>query len=89
MLPRFDNFEAYVNDVREYATRELLAGRPITGYKIVEGRSIRKWLSSEAAIAGLLEALRSKRPELPPADAATLVTATSPIPRIWRRTRKP
>jgi len=79
MLPRFDNFEAYMNDVREYATRELLAGRPITGYKIVEGRSIRKWLSSEAAIAGLLEALRSKRPELPPADAATLVTATSPI----------
>jgi hypothetical protein len=79
MLPRFDNFEAYVNDVREYATRELLAGRPITGYKIVEGRSIRKWLSSEAAIAGLLEALRSKRPELPPADAATLITATSPI----------
>lgn len=79
LLPRFDTFESYMNDVREFATRELLAGRPVTGYKIVEGRSIRKWANADDAIAGLLDAMRSKRPELHPAEAATLITVKSPI----------
>jgi len=62
LLPRFDSFEAYLNDVRDFATRELLAGRPIAGYKLVEGRAIRKWANPATAIRGLREAVLQKRP---------------------------
>jgi hypothetical protein len=79
LLPRFDNFEAYMNDVREFATRELVAGRPIAGYKIVEGRSVRRWASTKTAIDGLLDALIQKRPEMSASAATSLVTVTSPI----------
>jgi len=79
LLPRFDSFEAYMNDVRDFATRELLAGRPIPGFKIVEGRTIRKWVDSPKAIKGLLDAIAQKRPELDAAAATSLVTLTSPI----------
>lgn len=79
LLPRFDSFEAYLNDVRDFATRELLAGRPIAGYKLVEGRAIRKWANPATAIGGLREAVLQKRPELDAAAAAALVTLTSPI----------
>jgi hypothetical protein len=79
LLPQFDSFETYMNDVREFATRELLAGRPVTGYKIVEGRSVRKWADSNAAVDGLLNALIRKRPEIATGDAAALVTVKAPI----------
>ena len=45
---------------------------------LMGGRSAERAVSLMSG-GGVLEALRSKRPELPPADAATLVTATSPI----------
>jgi hypothetical protein len=79
LLPRFDNFEAYMNDVRDVATRELLAGRPVNGFKIVEGRSVRKWADPNVALDGLTEALIRKRPEIAASEAVTLVTVKAPI----------
>ena len=79
LLPGFDAFEAYINDVRDHAVRELLAGRPIQGFKVVEGRSVRKWSDPASAINGLLAALVAKRPDLTPAAAADLVAAKAPI----------
>jgi len=35
--------EGWLNAVEEYVTNELSAGREFLGYKLVEGRSIRKW----------------------------------------------
>lgn len=79
LLARFDCFESYLNDVRDFATCELLAGRPIPGYKLVEGRAIRKWANPSVAISGLRDAVLQKRPELDAAAAAALVTLTAPI----------
>lgn len=33
----------YIKAVREHAFREIIAGKPFDGYKVVEGRSNRKW----------------------------------------------
>lgn len=79
LLPRFDAFEAYLNDVRDFATRELLAGRPIAGYKLVEGRAIRKWANPATAVGGLREAVLQKRPELDVEAAESLVRQVAPI----------
>lgn len=43
ILPQLDQVERWIKDVKEYATNELLAGRSIQGYKLVEGRSLRKY----------------------------------------------
>ena len=79
LLPEFDDFESYMDDVREYATRELLAGRPIIGFKIVEGRSVRKWAETSAVLSGLLDALNRKRPNITVVEATAMVTVTAPI----------
>lgn len=79
LLPAFANFEAYIDDVKDYAIRELCSGRPIPGHKLVEGRSIRKWQNPAATPAELAVALHEKRPELAPADALALVTTVAPV----------
>lgn len=79
LLPAFANFEAYIDDVKNYAIRELCAGRPIPGHKLIEGRSIRKWANLATTPAELALALREKRPELEPADALALVTTVTPV----------
>ena len=45
-----DDLESWVNDIRDYAVRTILAGDTIEGWKIVEGRSNRKY-SDEAKAA--------------------------------------
>ena len=79
MLANAERFEAYINDVRDFALRELLAGRPIPGFKLVEGRALRKWANEKRAIGDLQAALLSKRPDLAPEAAQALITTVSPI----------
>ena len=79
LLPAFANFETYINDVKDYAIRELCAGRPIPGHKLIEGRSVRKWANPATTPAELAVALREKRPELEPGDALALVTTLAPV----------
>ena len=79
LLQEFPKFEAVIADVKTYAIRELIAGRPIPGHKLIEGRSVRKWADPAAAPVELAAALCEKRPALAPADALALVTTTAPI----------
>ena len=50
ILTRLENdFQSWVKDIQEYALTSALAGERIPGWKVVEGRSVRKY-TDEAAI---------------------------------------
>lgn len=44
LLPLLDELDAWIKQVKEYALNSALNGNEIPGFKLVEGRSIRKWL---------------------------------------------
>ena len=46
----------WYKDLEEYATTALLNGKPILGWKLVAGRSIRAFTDQDAAIKAILEA---------------------------------
>jgi hypothetical protein len=56
LLPRLGQIAKWAEEVQEHALAEALAGHEIPGYKVVEGRSTRKW-EDEAAVA---DAMREK-----------------------------
>lgn len=41
VLDRADEVIAYLTDLKQWATNQLLCGQPVTGWKLVEGRSVR------------------------------------------------
>lgn len=49
-LSRADRIAAWANDIKEYALSEAVKGRRWKGWKLVEGRSVRRY-SDEAAVA--------------------------------------
>lgn len=55
ILEKVDRLVRWANDVKEYALQEAVSGKKWPGYKLVEGRSIRKYVNgkqvAEAAIA--------------------------------------
>lgn len=51
ILERADALTAWVADVKEYALSEALKGRKWNGYKVVEGRSNRKYTDEKMAAA--------------------------------------
>lgn len=55
LLPRLKQISKWCSDVEEYAMEQALKGTEVPGYKLVEGRTTRKW-SDEAAVA---EAMRA------------------------------
>lgn len=50
ILDKVDDLVSWANDVKDYALSQALAGKIYDGYKIVEGRSIRKY-TDEGAVA--------------------------------------
>lgn len=48
ILPQVDELVSWVNDVKEYALQQALSGTEFTGFKVVEGRSNRKYTDEEA-----------------------------------------
>lgn len=50
ILPRIDSLTAWAADLKEYALQQALSGKHYDGFKVVEGRSVRKY-SDEAAVA--------------------------------------
>ena len=54
ILPRIDDLAAWADDVRKYALQQALSGTEYPGFKIVEGRSVRKY-TDEAAVASTVE----------------------------------
>ncbi len=50
ILPKIDQLTSWANDVKAYAYEEATSGRTIPGYKLVEGRSTRKF-TDESKVA--------------------------------------
>ena len=55
ILPRIDDLVAWANDIKEYALQQALSGVEYPGFKVVEGKSNRKY-SDENAVASTVEA---------------------------------
>ena len=54
ILPRIDNLVAWANDIKEYALQQAMSGTEYKGFKVVEGRSVRKY-TDDAAVAATVE----------------------------------
>ena len=50
ILPRIDDLVAWAGDIKEYALQQAMSGTEYPGFKVVEGRSVRKY-TDEAAVA--------------------------------------
>ncbi len=48
-LQKLEGLAAYAKDLEEYAQQALLDGRTLPGWKLVQGRSTRKWTDQDAA----------------------------------------
>ena len=53
ILERADALTAWAADVKEYALSEALKGRKWNGYKVVEGRSNRKYTNEKAVVSAV------------------------------------
>lgn len=54
ILGKVDALSAWASDIKEFALQQAISGKEWTGWKLVEGRSIRKY-SNEAAVAVIVE----------------------------------
>lgn len=48
-LQKLEGLAAYARDLEEYAQQALMEGRTLPGWKLVQGRSPRKWTDQDAA----------------------------------------
>ncbi len=53
ILGRIDEFIAWASDIRDYALQAAISGKHWTGYKLVEGRSNRKYTDERAVVAAV------------------------------------
>ena len=53
ILPQIDTLVRWADDIKKYALNQALAGVKFPGYKLVEGRSNRKY-TDEAAVARIV-----------------------------------
>ena len=65
LLPNLDTLADWIKAVEAYALSQLERGEAVPGYKLVEGRSLRKWADEADAEAAL------KRSKLKVADIFT------------------
>lgn len=56
ILPRVDDLVSWVNDIKEYALQRALSGTKYDGYKVVEGKSNRRYVSDQAVVEVLTDA---------------------------------
>ncbi|MCF0134186.1 MAG: DUF2800 domain-containing protein [Blautia sp.] len=56
ILPKIDSLMAWGNDIKEYALQQALNGVHYDGFKVVEGRAIRKYTDDAAVAAVVTEA---------------------------------
>lgn len=56
IIEKADALAAWASDVKEYALSQALSGKQWTGYKVVEGRSTRKY-TDEKAVAKAVQAI--------------------------------
>ena len=56
ILDKADELAAWAADVKEYALRQALSGTEYPGYKVVEGRSNRRYISEDAVADAVSQA---------------------------------
>lgn len=56
ILGKIDDFISWGNDIKEFALTEALSGKQIPGFKLVEGRSNRRYTSEEDVVKAVEEA---------------------------------
>lgn len=56
ILDRADTFIGWVNDVKAYALEQAISGKQYPGFKVVEGRSNRRYTDGDAVAAVITEA---------------------------------
>lgn len=56
ILPKLDPLIAWANDVKAHALKEAMNGHSIRGFKLVEGRSVRKYADEQAVSQAVIEA---------------------------------
>lgn len=56
ILDRADVFISWVNDIKEYALEQAISGHTFPGYKLVEGRSNRKYTDEDAVVKAITNA---------------------------------
>lgn len=56
ILPRIDDLVSWAGDLKEYALQKALSGTEYPGFKVVEGRSVRKYTDENAVAAAVSEA---------------------------------
>lgn len=56
ILDRADTFIGWVNDVKAYALEQAISGKQYPGFKVVEGRSNRRYTDTDAVAAVVTEA---------------------------------
>ena len=56
ILSKVDDLVSWANDVKEYALNQALAGHKFDGYKLVEGRSTRKYIDEDAVAVAVSNA---------------------------------
>lgn len=72
ILPHFSTIKSWMNSVEEYALEAALEGDDVPGFKVVEGRSIRKISNAAEAIARLDGAGIPSDNYLKPAELKTI-----------------
>lgn len=56
ILGKLDELTSWANDIKDYALRAAVSGKKWNGYKLVEGRSNRKYTNEDAVIAAVKKA---------------------------------
>jgi hypothetical protein len=72
LLPHFETIKKWMTSVEEFALEQALEGKNVPGFKVVEGRSVRKISDNSAAIAKLDAAGILPENYLKPAELKTI-----------------
>lgn len=74
-LRKVQGLAQYAKDLEDYALKTMLAGNQVEGWKIVEGRSTRRWSDQDAAFAEIEKAGISPEMTYKPRERITLTEA--------------
>jgi hypothetical protein len=56
VLSKVDNLVSWANDVKEFAFQAAMSGKAWKGWKLVEGRAVRKYVNDDAVAVAVSEA---------------------------------
>ena len=91
ILSRVDELISWANDIKEYALQQAISGKEWTGWKLVEGRSNRRYTSedsvSKAAYAGsyFVNANATSAPGIVDADRNPILTRSEVYSAVFGR----